>query len=45
VLIKAYVPDLLDDVLTPLRQKGVSEEAILQLGGDAQSSDLCRLAH
>jgi mannose-6-phosphate isomerase len=45
VLIKAYVPDLLDDVLTPLRQKGVSEEAILQLGGDAQSSDLWRLAH
>jgi mannose-6-phosphate isomerase len=40
VLIKAYVPDLLDDVVTPLRQRGLSEEAIVQLGGDAQYSDL-----
>lgn len=40
VLIKAYVPDLLDDVLIPLRQRGFSEEAIIQLGGDAQYSDL-----
>jgi mannose-6-phosphate isomerase len=45
VLIKAYVPDLLDDVLIPLRQKGFSEETIIQLGGDAQSSDLRSLAH
>lgn len=45
VLIKAYVPDLLDDVLIPLRQKRVSEDAILQLGGDAQSSDLRNLGH
>ncbi len=44
VLIKAYVPDLLDDILIPLRQRGFSEEAIIQLGGDAQSSDLYRLA-
>ena len=45
VLIKAYVPDLLDDILIPLRQKGFSEEAIIQLGGDAQSSDLRHPAH
>ena len=45
VLIKAYVPDLLDDVLIPLRQQGFSEEAIVQLGGDARYSDLHSLGH
>lgn len=45
VLIQAYVPDLLNDVLKPLRQRGFSEEAIVQLGGEARYSDLRKLGH
>jgi mannose-6-phosphate isomerase len=45
VLIKAYVPDLLEDILMPLWRQGFSEEAIVQLGGDPKYSDLGGLGH
>lgn len=45
VAIKAYVPDLLGDVVLPLREKGIPEDTIVQLGGDVRRSDLTRLAH
>ena len=40
VVIKAYVPDLMDDIVRPLRAYGISGEQIAQLGGDARRSDL-----
>ncbi len=42
VVVKAYVPDLVSDILTPLRQKGIADETILQLGGEPAHSDLAR---
>ncbi len=42
LLIKAYVPDLLQDIVRPLRERGVPGAAILQLGGDPRSSELGR---
>ncbi len=42
VLVKAYVPDLLRDVLSPLRQQGIPDDRIVQLGGDPSDSDLAR---
>lgn len=42
VVIKSYVPDLERDIAWPLRKKGVSREAILQLGGDPKTSDMRR---
>jgi uncharacterized protein YjlB len=42
-IIKAYVPDLVDDILGPLRQRGVPEDKIVQLGGEPKYSDLGRL--
>jgi mannose-6-phosphate isomerase len=44
VLIKAFVPDLVEDVLLPLRELEISVEAIIQLGGDPEYSDLAGLA-
>ncbi len=41
--IKAWVPDLMADVVEPLRQQGVPDEVIAQLGGIARHSDLARL--
>jgi mannose-6-phosphate isomerase len=40
VVIKAYVPDLVQDIVMPLRRRGVAEETIVQLGGDPRHSDL-----
>jgi mannose-6-phosphate isomerase len=42
VLLKAYVPDLWHDLVVPLRQRGIPDEEIVQLGGDARRSDLAR---
>jgi mannose-6-phosphate isomerase len=39
-VVKAYVPDLAEDVVHPLRARGISEDAIVQLGGDSRRSDL-----
>lgn len=44
VLIKGYAPDLLADVVRPLRARGVPWEQIVQLGGDPEDSDLAPLA-
>jgi mannose-6-phosphate isomerase len=38
--IKAWVPDLLQDVVVPLRERGIADERIVQLGGDPRTSDL-----
>jgi hypothetical protein len=43
-VIKAYVPDLVDDILVPLRQRGIPDAKIIQLGGEPKYSDLSRLA-
>jgi mannose-6-phosphate isomerase len=40
VVIKSYVPNLVEDIVEPLRERGISEEAILQLGGDAYNSGM-----
>jgi mannose-6-phosphate isomerase len=42
-LIKAYVPDLVKDVVEPLRKRGVPDATIAQLGGIARHSDLVPL--
>lgn len=42
VAVNAYVPDLLEDVVVPLRQRGVAEDTIVQLGGEPRNSDLLR---
>jgi len=43
VIARAYVPDLMDDIVRPLLARGVPAEAIAQLGGDGGRSDLRRL--
>ena len=43
VLVKAYVPDLLRDVVLPLREHGVSDTDILQLGGDTAGNDVAKV--
>jgi hypothetical protein len=43
LLIKAWVPDLVTDVIDPLRRRGLPDEAIAQLGGIARHSDLAPL--
>ncbi len=43
VIARAYVPDLMEDIARPLLARGVSAEAIAQLGGDGDRSDLRRL--
>jgi mannose-6-phosphate isomerase len=43
LLVKAYVPDLRADILEPLRQRGLPDEVISQLGGNPRHSDLARL--
>lgn len=40
VVIKGYVPDLLKDIVLPLQERGIPDNAILQLGGDPEKSDL-----
>lgn len=42
-VVKAYVPDLLGDIVEPLRQIGIPHERILELGGDPANSDLAEL--
>jgi mannose-6-phosphate isomerase len=39
-LLRMYVPDLLADVVSPLRAAGCSDEQITALGGDAAHNDL-----
>ncbi len=39
-LLRMYVPDLRSDVVAPLRSVGYSDEAIAQVGGDSDHSDL-----
>jgi mannose-6-phosphate isomerase len=39
-VIRAYVPDLLADLVEPLRARGIPVEQIAQLGGDVTRSDL-----
>jgi len=39
-LIKAYVPDLQEDVVGPLLARGVAPAHIVQLGGDALRTDI-----
>ena len=42
-LLKAYVPDLLRDIVTPLREAGVADEAIAALGGRTRLNALREL--
>jgi quercetin dioxygenase-like cupin family protein len=44
VLVKAYVPDLVHDVVTPLQAAGIPDATIVQLGGDPRRSDLAPYA-
>ncbi|HLZ10077.1 MAG TPA: class I mannose-6-phosphate isomerase, partial [Chloroflexota bacterium] len=39
-MIRSYVPDLRRDIVDPLRAAGVSDDEIVQLGGDPRTSDL-----
>ena len=39
-LLKSYVPDLLRDVILPLREAGVADEAIVGLGGKTRLNPL-----
>ena len=39
-LLRMYPPDLLSDVVRPLREAGYSDEEIVRLGGDARTNDL-----
>lgn len=39
-LLKSYVPDLVRDVVRPLQQAGVADEAIIGLGGTTQLNPL-----
>lgn len=41
-VIKAYVPDLPNDVVNPLRNRGIPDATIIQLGGEPRNSDLLR---
>lgn len=43
VVIKAWVPDLLHDIVNPLREQGIDKDTIVKLGGEPRSSDLLRL--
>jgi mannose-6-phosphate isomerase len=42
-LLKAYVPDLLRDVIEPLRRQGVPDPDIMSLGGEAARNPLIEL--
>ena len=42
-IILAYVPDLLADVVKPLRRAGIDDERILALGGGADNTELREL--
>ena len=42
-LLKAYVPDLMRDIVEPLRAAGVSDAAIVGLGGRTWLNDLAPL--
>lgn len=45
VAIKAWVPDLLQEIVLPLRRSGFADETIIQLGGDPRASDLGAWVH
>ncbi len=45
VAIKAWVPDLFQDIVVPLRDSGFADEMIVQLGGDPRTSDLGACVH
>ena len=38
--INAYAPNLLQDIVTPLRERGIPEHMIVWLVGDPRNSDL-----
>ena len=40
VVVKAYVPDLLQDIVAPLRAQGIPDARISQMGGLPRHSDL-----
>lgn len=42
-LLKAYVPDLLEDIIIPLRNEGISDDLIAALGGRTRLNDLVSL--
>jgi mannose-6-phosphate isomerase len=42
-LLKAYLPDLVNDVVRPLRLSGIPDAAILGLGGSTELNDLAPL--
>ncbi len=42
-ILKAYVPDLREDIVAPLRQSGVSDAGIVRLGGWTALNDLAPL--
>jgi mannose-6-phosphate isomerase len=42
-VIRSFIPDLWSDVVEPLRERSIPDEAIAQLGGDLDRSDLWRL--
>ncbi|HUI94099.1 MAG TPA: type I phosphomannose isomerase catalytic subunit [Chitinivibrionales bacterium] len=42
-VLVSSVPDLLSEVVEPLKEKGVSSDAIVQLGGNPETSDLAVL--
>ena len=42
-VLKSYVPDLWADVVSPLRQAGVSDEAIIALGGRTRLNPLAAM--
>jgi len=42
-MIKAYVPDLMQDVVLPLRARGIPDDEISQLGGNPRHSDIGQL--
>ena len=42
-VLKAYVPDLSEDIVKPLRLAGIRDEAIVALGGSTELNDLASL--
>jgi len=42
-IIRAYVPDLVRDIIEPLRRYGFSDDEIVGLGGEGRRNDLAKL--
>jgi mannose-6-phosphate isomerase len=41
-IIRVYVPDLLEDIVKPLREYGFSDDEIVGLGGEGRRNDLAK---